>query len=99
MVIPPGKFVEVAAELAKGENIAWVSTDAECIISEEAWRAREVRGERVECVSSVRAPIIGRMGLAGFPEGRFTDAPAPHPTYVRPPGAENFSNGSPPPVP
>ena len=94
MVIPPGKFVEVAAELAKGENIAWVSTDAECIISEEAWRAREVRGERVECVSSVRAPIIGRMGLAGFAEGRFTDALALDANYVRRPDAEIFWKGS-----
>ncbi len=94
MVIPPGKFVEVAAELAKGENIAWVSTDAECIISEEAWRAREVRGERVECVSSVRAPIIGRMGLAGFAEGRFADALALDANYVRRPDAEIFWKGS-----
>jgi tRNA threonylcarbamoyladenosine biosynthesis protein TsaB len=94
MVIPPGEFVEVAAELAKGENIAWVSTDAECIISEEAWRAREVRGERVECVSSVRAPIIGRMGLAGFAEGRFTDALALDANYVRRPDAEIFWKGS-----
>ncbi len=94
MVIEPGKFVEVAAELAKGENIAWVSTDAECIISEEACRAREVRGERVECVSSVRAPIIGRMGLAGFAEGRFTDALALDANYVRRPDAEIFWKGS-----
>jgi tRNA threonylcarbamoyladenosine biosynthesis protein TsaB len=94
MVIAPGKFVEVAAELAKGEKIAWVSTDAECIISEEAWRAREVRGERVECVSSVRAPIIGRMGLAGFAEGRFTDALALDANYVRRPDAEIFWKGS-----
>jgi tRNA threonylcarbamoyladenosine biosynthesis protein TsaB len=94
MVVAPGKFVEVAAELAKGENIAWVSTDAECIISEEAWRAREVRGERVDCVSSVRAPIIGRMGLAGFAEGRFTDALALDANYVRRPDAEVFWKGS-----
>jgi tRNA threonylcarbamoyladenosine biosynthesis protein TsaB len=94
MVIAPGKFVEVAAELAKGENIAWVSTDAEGIISDEAWRAREVRDERVECVSSVRAPIIGRMGLAGFAEGRFTDALALDANYVRRPDAEIFWKGS-----
>src|SRR5260370_1441181 len=94
MVIPPGKFVEVAAELAKGESIAWVSTDAECIFSEEAWRAREVRGERVERVSSVRAPIIGRMGLAGFAGGRVTDALALGANYGRRPDAGSCWKGS-----
>src|SRR6266481_6654199 len=47
IVIAPGKFVETAAEFAKDENISWVSTDAECIVAEEAWKAREMCGERV----------------------------------------------------
>jgi len=94
MVVAPGKFIEAAAELAKGENMAWVSADAECVTCEAAWRAREVRGERVECVSSVRAPMIGRMGLAGYAEGRFTDALALDANYVRRPDAEIFWTGS-----
>src|SRR5258708_26089851 len=65
MVIPPGKFVEVAAELAKGESIAWVSTDAEGIFSEEAWRAREGRGERGERGSGGRAAILRPRGFPG----------------------------------
>jgi hypothetical protein len=80
--------------LAKGESISWVSTDAECVASEEAWKAREMRGERVECVSSVRAPMIGRMGLAALAEGRFTDALALDANYVRRPDAELFWKGS-----
>jgi tRNA threonylcarbamoyladenosine biosynthesis protein TsaB len=90
MVIAPGKFVEAAAELAKGESISWVSTDAECVVSEEAWKARETRGEKVECVSSVRAPMIGRVGMAALAEGRFTDVLALDANYVRRPDAEVF---------
>jgi hypothetical protein len=92
-VIAPGKFVETAAEFAKDENISWVSTDAECIVSEAAWKAREIRGEKVEGVSSVRAPMIGRLGLAALAEGRFTDALALDANYVRRSDAEIFWKG------
>ena len=95
MVIAPEKFVEIAAEFAKGESISWISTDAECVVSEEAWKTREMRGEIVECVASVRAPMIGRIGLAALAEGRFTDALALDANYVRRPDAEIFWKGSP----
>ena len=94
MVIAPGKFVEAAAELANAESISWVSTDAECIVSEETWKARGMRGERVHRVSSVRAPMIGRIGLAALAEGSFTDALALDANYVRRSDAEIFWKGS-----
>lgn len=94
MVIAPGKFVEAAAEVAREERIAWVSPDAECITQEKAWKAREKRGEKIESVSSVLAPIIGRLGLAALAEGRFTDALALDANYVRRSDAEIFWKGS-----
>jgi tRNA threonylcarbamoyladenosine biosynthesis protein TsaB len=94
MVIAPGRFLETAAEFAKGESISWISADAECLVSEEAWKAREMCGEMVECVASVRAPMIGRIGLAALGEGRFTDALALDANYVRRPDAEIFWKGS-----
>ena len=93
LVVAPGRFVEGAAELAQGESVSWISTDAECVIAEEAWKAREMRGEKVECVSSVRAPMVGRMGLAALAEGRVTDALALDANYVRRPDAEIFWRG------
>jgi tRNA threonylcarbamoyladenosine biosynthesis protein TsaB len=93
MVIAPGKFVEAAAEFAKTENIAWVSPDAECVVGEQAWKARESRGERVERVSSVRAPMIGWLGMEALKEGRFTDALALDANYVRRSDAEIFWKG------
>jgi tRNA threonylcarbamoyladenosine biosynthesis protein TsaB len=93
MVIAPEKFVEAAAEFAKSENILWVSTDAECVVGEEAWKARELHGERMESVSSVRAPMIGRLALAELAAGRFTNALALDANYVRRPDAEMFWKG------
>jgi hypothetical protein len=94
MVIAPGKFVEAAAEVAQDEKIAWVSPDAECITSEEAWKARQARGERIESVSTVLAPALGRIGLAALAEGRFTDALALDANYVRRSDAEIFWKGT-----
>ena len=93
MVIAPEKFIATAVELARGASIGWVSTDAECVTSEEAWKAREARGERVESVSSVLTPMIGRIGLRELAAGRFTDALALDANYVRRSDAEIFWKG------
>jgi tRNA threonylcarbamoyladenosine biosynthesis protein TsaB len=93
MVIAPGRFVEVAGELGGGERISWVSNDAGCLLTEESWKARENSGERVEIVSSVLAPAIGRIGLAHAAAGRFTDALTLDANYVRRSDAEIFWKG------
>jgi tRNA threonylcarbamoyladenosine biosynthesis protein TsaB len=94
MVIAPGKFVEAAAEIAHGEKISWVSMDPECVTTAEAWKTREMRGERIDRVSTVRAPMIGQMGLAALAEGRFTDALTLDANYVRRSDAEIFWKGT-----
>ena len=94
MVIAPGKFIEAAEAFAKSENISWVSADAECVVGEAAWKVREMRGERIESVSSVRAPMIGRLGLEALKEGHFTDALTLDANYVRRSDAEIFWKGS-----
>jgi len=94
MVIAPGKFLEAAEEAAKGERISWVSTDAECLVGEEVWKAREQRGERIESVSTVRAPMIGWLGLEALKEGRLTDALTLDANYVRRSDAEIFWKGA-----
>lgn len=93
MVIPPGKFIETAAELAKGESISWVSIDAGVLISEENWKAREKRAEQVESVSCVLAPAIGRIGSRELAAGRFTSALSLDANYVRRSDAEIFWKG------
>lgn len=93
MVIAPGKFVESAVEMAKGGSIAWVSKDAGCVLGEEAWKVREKRGEKVESVSSVLAPVIGRIGGAELVAGGKTDALTLDANYVRRSDAEIFWKG------
>jgi len=55
----------MAAEFAGDEGISWVSTDAECVVLKGLGKRGDAR-ERVECVSSVRAPMIGADGLAAL---------------------------------
>jgi tRNA threonylcarbamoyladenosine biosynthesis protein TsaB len=90
MVISPGKFVACAAERANGGGISWVSTDADCLLREEAWKARETLREKIESVSSVLAPAIGRIGAAQLAAGRHTDALGLDANYVRRSDAEIF---------
>jgi tRNA threonylcarbamoyladenosine biosynthesis protein TsaB len=94
MVIPPGRFIESAAEIAKGGSLSWVSIDAACLASEENWKTREARGERIESVSSTLAPAIGRIGMAQLAAGRFTDGLSLDANYVRRSDAEIFWKGA-----
>jgi tRNA threonylcarbamoyladenosine biosynthesis protein TsaB len=88
MVIAPGKFVQRAAELAVGEGIAWISTDADCILKVEEWRTREKLNERIEPVSCYLAPMIASIAANRVAQGRFTDALALDANYVRRSDAE-----------
>ena len=94
MVIPPGKFIGIATELAKGGSISWVSIDPVLLASEENWKAREARGEQVERLSSVLAPAIGRIGMRELTAGRFKDALSLDANYVRRSDAEIFWKGA-----
>ncbi len=93
MVIAPCKFIETAVEMACGARICWVSTDAACLTSEGSWKPREALGESVETVSSVLAPMIGRIGMRELAAGRFMDALALDANYVRRSDAEIFWKG------
>lgn len=93
MVIAPGKFVEIVAELSGVESVTWVSSDSESVLRDESWKARESRGERVEIVSSLLAPVIGQIGLVQLAAGRTTDALLLDANYVRRSDAEIFWKG------
>ena len=90
MVIAPGDFVNVAAGVAGDQKIAWVSMDPVCVTSVPEWGERAARGEKVETVATVRAPMIGKLGLAALAEGRVTDVLALDANYVRRSDAEIF---------
>ena len=94
MVIAPGRFVELAAELSNGGKVAWISPDSALVAVESAWMGREKQGESIEGASPVLAGIIGRIGLLRFKDGKATDALTLDANYVRRSDAEIFWKGA-----
>ncbi len=93
MVVAPGKFVEWVSERAGAERVAWVSPDPEHITYQENWREREKRGEKVQSVSALLAPVIGRIGYERVLENRLTNALTLDANYVRRSDAELLWKG------
>ncbi len=93
MVIAPAKFVEWVGERAGEERVSWVSPDPEHITQQENWGERERRGERVQVVSAVLAPVIGRIGYERVLENRLADAVTLDANYVRRSDAELLWKG------
>src|SRR5262249_55621981 len=85
----PEKFVEWVAAEAGTERVQWLSTAPACLTETEAWGARRSRGETVDRVTSVLAPLIGQLGYRMAIEGRLTDAVGGDANYVRRSDAEH----------
>jgi tRNA threonylcarbamoyladenosine biosynthesis protein TsaB len=94
MVVAPGEFVEWVSERAGADRVAWVSPDPERITQQENWGEREKAGEKVQTVSAVFAPVIGRIAHQRVLESRVTDALALDANYVRRSDAEIFWKGA-----
>ncbi|MFI5056937.1 MAG: tRNA (adenosine(37)-N6)-threonylcarbamoyltransferase complex dimerization subunit type 1 TsaB [Candidatus Acidiferrales bacterium] len=93
MVVSPGKFVDWVGERCGAERVAWVSPDTEHITFQEAWRGREKDGEKVQKVSAVFAPVIGKIGYQKLLENRTADAVTLDANYVRRSDAELLWKG------
>jgi tRNA threonylcarbamoyladenosine biosynthesis protein TsaB len=93
IVMAPGKFVGWVGERSGAEHVAWVSPDSEHITFQEAWREREKAGEKVQKVSAVFAPLIGKIGYQKLLEKRTTDGLTLDANYVRRSDAELLWKG------
>ena len=94
VVVEPGKFVEMAAQLAGGERIAWASTDADCMFEQKEWKAREELNEGFKLVTGFLGMGIAIVAASEVAAGRYTDALALDANYVRRPDAEVFWKGN-----
>lgn len=94
MVIAPGKFVEIAAQLTNGERISWISPDGALFEVEGPWNERKKRGESIERASPILAGYIGRIGMRRLQTGKATDALRLDANYVRRSDAEIFWKGA-----
>ena len=90
LVIAPGKFIEYVAELSSEGRVSWISPDAPHLLGEAGWRERERRGETIESVSGILAPVIGKMGGRRLAAGQHTDALSLDANYVRRSDAEIY---------
>ncbi len=88
LVVEPGEFVEWVAKQLGEERVTWISTDPERIIGAEGWVGREERGEKIERVSLILAPMIGRIGFRRAKENRLIDVLRLDANYVRRSDAE-----------
>jgi tRNA threonylcarbamoyladenosine biosynthesis protein TsaB len=93
MVIAPGEFVEWVSKRAGAERVAWVSPDPERITQQENWGKWEKAGEKVQIVSAIFAPVIGRIAYQRVLENRVTDALRLDANYVRRSDAELLWKG------
>jgi tRNA threonylcarbamoyladenosine biosynthesis protein TsaB len=93
VVVEPGRFVELAAELAGGQKIAWASSDVECMFETKEWKLRTALEEGFELVSSFLAIGVARMAANQLASGRHTDALGLDADYVRRPDAEILWKG------
>ena len=94
MVMPPGRFVQAASELAAGERIAWAFTDAAPVFDTEEWKERARLKEGTELVSGYLDIAIGRIARNAVVAGRTTDALRLDANYVRRSDAEIFWKGA-----
>jgi len=83
LVASPEVFIDWADKQIAGNEVVWVSTDPDSIANQPAWQGRAVRGERIECVSCVLAPLIGKIAFQRVLKGDMQDALSVDANYVR----------------
>jgi tRNA threonylcarbamoyladenosine biosynthesis protein TsaB len=93
MVIAPDKFLEWCTAKTGGELIDWIATDPKCLTQTAEWASHLAATERIQVVSPILAPRVGKIGYQLAREGRLIDALALDANYVRRSDAELFWKG------
>jgi tRNA threonylcarbamoyladenosine biosynthesis protein TsaB len=88
MVVAPVEFVEWVCERSGTDRVCWVSPDPERVTQLENWGERKKAGDKVQIVSAVFAPVIGRIAHQRVLENLVTDALTLDANYVRRSDAE-----------
>jgi tRNA threonylcarbamoyladenosine biosynthesis protein TsaB len=93
MVASPEVFVEWVDERASGNDVAWISTDPDTVAKHSAWQGRASRGDKIQSVPSILAPLIGKIALQRALSGSVMDALSVDANYVRRSYVEVFQKG------
>ena len=93
MVTSPEVFVEWVDKRSSGNEVAWISTDPDSLAKHPAWPPRAARGDEIQCVPCVLAPLIGKMAFQRALNGNVLDALSVDANYVRRSYVEVFQKG------
>jgi tRNA threonylcarbamoyladenosine biosynthesis protein TsaB len=93
MVGSPEVFTDWVDERVSGNKIAWISTDPHSVAEHVAWQGRVARGERIQHVPCILAPLIGKMAFQRALNGDVQDALSVDANYVRRSYVEVFQKG------
>jgi tRNA threonylcarbamoyladenosine biosynthesis protein TsaB len=93
MIASPEVFINWVDKRATGSDVAWISPDPNTIAEQSAWQGRLTRGEKIDCVPCILAPLIGKMAFRRALKGDVLDALAVDANYVRRSYVEVFQKG------
>src|SRR3984893_9384818 len=83
MVATAESFVTSVADQIGTAKVAWVSSDPAVVENAPNWQVRTGRGAEILRVSSVLAPVIGKLGFQKALAGKVLDALSLDANYVR----------------
>jgi len=93
IVASPEVFAEWVDARSSGNEVGWISTDPDSLAKHPAWQSRAARGDKIQCVSCVLAPFIGKMAFQRALNGNVMDALSVDANYVRRSYVEVFQKG------
>jgi tRNA threonylcarbamoyladenosine biosynthesis protein TsaB len=93
MVASPEVFMDWVDERVSGNKVAWISTDPDTLAQLSAWQGRASRGEKIQHVPCILAPLIGKMAFQRVLKGDVQDALSVDANYVRRSYVEVFQKG------
>ena len=93
MVASPEVFLDWVDQQVAGNEVAWISIDADALGTHASWQGRAARGEEIQRVPPVLAPLIGKMAFQRAKKGHVLDALSVDANYVRRSYVEAFQKG------
>jgi tRNA threonylcarbamoyladenosine biosynthesis protein TsaB len=93
MVASPEVFMDWIDQRTAGNEVAWVSTDPDAVANQPAWQGRVAKGEKIQSVPCILAPLIGKMAFQRASQGDVQNALSVDANYVRRSYVEVFQKG------
>jgi tRNA threonylcarbamoyladenosine biosynthesis protein TsaB len=83
MVASPEFFLDWVEQRAAGSEVTWISTDPDTLESQPRWQGSAAQPEKIQRVSPILAPLIGKIAFQRASQGQVQDALTVDANYVR----------------